>query len=323
MLKHRVLFGTLMVITLLVGFWLDNRLDSVLIRGTVFETLFLGRDTLPAGLLMLIGGLVLIALTSREVVRIFHVENVDASYLMVGLSGVLGALLIYLIPHDTESQQTMAIYASTMVLIFIASLVRHSWRGRTDGAVTVAAVTMFALIYLGTLPGFYLAIRRWNSAWVVAAIITVTKSCDVGAYATGRLFGKHKLIPWLSPGKTWEGLAGGVALSAILATLLVYLSNHYGMSGRWMPAAAEGSARVFVPFNYPLWLAAVGGLIIGFVGQIGDLTASLFKRDAGIKDSGRSIPGFGGLLDVIDSPILVAPLAYWLLQLGAELGMPD
>ena len=320
MLKYRVLFGTLMVVGLLVGFWLDDWLDSVGIAGTPLETVFLGRHFLPAGLLMLLGMLLLIVLTSREVVRIFHVENVDASYLMVGLSGVTGALLIYLIPHDTDSQQTIAIYASFMVMIFIASLVRHSWRGRTQGAVTVAAVTMFALIYLGTLPGFYLAIRRWHSAWVVAAVIAITKSCDVGAYATGRLFGKHKLIPWLSPGKTWEGLAGGVVMSGLLATLLVALANYYDVSGRWMPGPTDGTPRVFVTFDYPLWLAMIGGLIIGFVGQVGDLTASLFKRDAGIKDSGRSIPGFGGLLDVIDSPILVAPLAYWLLHFGAELG---
>jgi phosphatidate cytidylyltransferase len=71
--------------------------------------------------------------------------------------------------------------------------------------------------------------------------------------------------------------------------------------------------------HYPLWYAALAGLLLGLIGQFGDLVASLFKRDAGIKDSGSSIPGFGGVLDVIDSPIVVAPFAYWLLMLVRQL----
>ncbi|MFW6032287.1 MAG: phosphatidate cytidylyltransferase, partial [Phycisphaeraceae bacterium] len=173
----------------------------------------------------------------------------------------------------------------------------------TEGSVAVASVSLFALIYLGTLPGFYLAIRHDHSAWVVAALIVITKSCDVGAYFTGRAIGRHKLVPWLSPGKTWEGLGGGVLLSALLAAVLAWVGN------TWF-SGPDATVRA-----YPLWFAAVAGLALGLAGQFGDLTASLFKRDAGVKDSGRSIPGFGGLLDVVDSPLVVAPLAYWLLRL--------
>ncbi|MCC7407600.1 MAG: phosphatidate cytidylyltransferase, partial [Phycisphaeraceae bacterium] len=154
--------------------------------------------------------------------------------------------------------------------------------------------------------------RRWHDAEVVAAIILITKACDVGAYFTGRFLGRHKLIPWLSPGKTWEGLLGGVALSALVALLLAWLLNDLGLAGHWQP-----NPRQFVPQPYPLWLVPIAGAILGLVGQFGDLTASLFKRDAGFKDSGSSVPGFGGLLDVIDSPLIVAPVAYWLLRLAA------
>ena len=316
MLKHRLLFGTLMIVGGLGLLALDDRLDRVRLHGWA-SSLFLGREYLPAGLLMLVLVLALIVLASRELCRIFHAERIDASPGMVAVSGSLGAVLIYLIPDHTPSQLTIAIYASFMVLIFIGSLVRYSWRGVTQGAVSVAAVTMFALIYLGTMPGFYLAIRRYHTVWVVAAIVAITKSCDIGAYATGRMFGRHKLIPWLSPGKTWEGLAGGMALSAILATALVAVANYYGWTGRYF----SGPDRpVFMQIDYPLWYAALAGLIIGFVGQVGDLTASLFKRDAGIKDSGSAVPGFGGFLDIVDSPILVAPLAYWLLHIAELLG---
>ncbi len=315
MLKHRLMFGTLMVAGGLGLLAVDDRLDRVRLHGWA-SSLFLGREYLPAGLLMLVLILAIIVLASRELCRIFHAEGIDASPIMIAVSGFLGALLIYLIPDATPSQLTIAIYASFMVMIFIGSLVRYSWRGVTQGAVSVAAVTMFAVIYLGTMPGFYLAIRRYHSVWVVVAIIAVTKACDIGAYFTGRAFGKHKLIPWLSPGKTWEGLAGGVVLSAILATMLAAVSNHLGWSGRYAPGNADASGPLPVAMHYPLWYAAIAGLIIGFVGQVGDLTASLFKRDAGIKDSGSAIPGFGGFLDVVDSPILVAPLAYWLLYLA-------
>ena len=312
MLKYRLVFGPIMIAVLLGTLYLDDWLDQIDLGGTVWQSIFLGRTYLPAGLLMLGFIIVAIILASRELCRIFHAENVAASPFMVGLSGTLCCVLLYIIPYGMDSQQTVAIYASFMVGIFILSLVRHSYGGRTEGAVTVAAVTMFALIYLGALPGFYLAIRRWHSAWVIAAVMLITKSCDIGAYFTGRAIGRTKLIPWLSPGKTWEGLVGGVATSALLAVGLAAIANFYDWFGHWQPGY---ESRQFVAYDIPLWYAAACGIVFGLVGVVGDLTASLFKRDAGIKDSGRAIPGFGGVMDVVDSPILVAPFAYWLLTL--------
>jgi phosphatidate cytidylyltransferase len=318
MLKYRLVFGPIMIALLIGVFYLDNRLDRVELSG-FWQQLFLGRTTLPAGLVMLAVLLTVIILASRELCRIFHAENIPASPFMVGLSGCIGCTLVYIIPYTTDSQQTIAIYASFMVGIFVLSLVRHSWGGRTQGAVTVAAVTMFALIYIGTLPGFYLAIRRWHSAWIIVAVILITKSCDIGAYFTGRAIGRNKLIPWLSPGKTWEGFVGGVALSAIVAVGLTMLANHYDYFGRWTRMDGE---RIYQRFDIPLWYAAMSGIVLGAIGVLGDLAASLFKRDAGIKDSGKTIPGFGGVIDVVDSPILVAPFAYWLVIFAASVATP-
>jgi phosphatidate cytidylyltransferase len=106
------------------------------------------------------------------------------------------------------------------------------------------------------------------------------------------------LIPWLSPGKTWEGLIGGIVLAAAVGAggVLVLLQVIPGDS---LPSLAG---------------AAVAGAFAAVIGQLGDLIMSLFKRDAGRKDSGHSIPGFGGVLDVLDSPLLVMPFAVWWLR---------
>ena len=144
--------------------------------------------------------------------------------------------------------------------------------------------------------GFLLAIRRHHEVWTVLWVLMVTKSCDIGAYFTGRAIGRHKLIPWLSPGKTWEGLLGGIVVASLVGAGGAWLLQQ----GRIEPAPG-------------VWLGALAGLLFANVGQAGDLMASMLKRDAGVKDSGNTLPGMGGLIDVLDSPLLVFPAAYWLL----------
>jgi len=313
MLRHRLVFGPLMIAILVGVFALDSRLDSVSLQGTSLQRALNGRTYLPAGLPLLAAILVLIVMGSRELVAIFRAKGISTNWAMTALAGVAGCVLMYALPHTLDSTTAVAILATVLFALFLAALIDHSWaQRRTEGAVAAAATAMFAFIYIGLLPGFYVAIRRWHSAWVVAAIILVIKACDIGAYFTGRLIGRHKLIPWLSPGKTWEGLVGGVALAAGAATLLTLLLNESRTSGYW-----GTDPRQFIHTHYPLWAAPLIGALLGLVGQFGDLVASLFKRDAGFKDSGRSIPGFGGMLDVADSPLVVAPLAYWLLRLAA------
>jgi phosphatidate cytidylyltransferase len=142
-------------------------------------------------------------------------------------------------------------------------------------------------MYLGFLCLFVLGIRVLWGPWVLLAFIFTVKGSDIGAYTLGRLFGKHKMCPSISPGKTWEGLAGA-ALFGILVSL--------GFS-------------CFCDIMPPLW-AIVFGAVFGVLGQAGDLVESMIKRDAASKDSSSSIPGFGGILDVIDSPLATAPIAF-------------
>lgn len=315
MLKYRLIFGPIMIASLLGLLYIDNHIDRLDISGTWAQPLFLGRSDLPAGLLLLLLLAGAIVLTCRELCVIFKAKGIDVSPVMVSVSALTGCVLIYILPHRLDSQTTIAIYASIMALLFMATLINHSFRSRrTQGAIAAASVVMFSMIYCGILPGFFLAIRRWHLAWVVLGVILITKACDIGAYFVGRAIGRHKLIPWLSPGKTWEGLAGGLVLSMLAAVALTWLGNRWGFTGHYI--RGDNGELILNPRHIPLWLAAIAGLLFGAIGQFGDLTASLFKRDAGIKDSGASIPGFGGVLDVVDSPILVAPVAYWLLRLA-------
>lgn len=314
MLKHRLIFGPIMIGALIGLFYLDNQLDRIDLTGTWWQDAFLGRTHLPRGLLILGVFVVLILLASKELCDIFARKAIAADRFMVPLAAVSGCVLMFAVPQDLSSRSTMAVFASILIVLFLLTLLKYSWaKQRTEGAIAAAAVTMFALIYMGLLPGFLLAIRRWHSAWVVLGILLITKACDSGAFATGKTIGRHKLIPWLSPGKTWEGLAGGIATAALVGLAMAALSNALNIAGTW---ETTDGVRDFVPADFHLWRSAAAGAAIGVVGQFGDLVASLFKRDAGIKDSGQAIPGFGGLLDLFDSPIVVAPLAYWLLVLG-------
>ena len=158
-----------------------------------------------------------------------------------------------------------------------------------------------SFVYLGLMFGFVLAIRREHSVWVLLWIILVTKSADIGAFATGKLIGRHKLILWLSPGKTWEGLIGGVVLAAAVGAAGLAALKSWGLT-----------PQETLP---PAWTGAAAGVLFGLTGVLGDLIASLFKRDAGLKDASHVLPGFGGVLDVLDSALLVAPVAYWWVQL--------
>jgi len=146
---------------------------------------------------------------------------------------------------------------------------------------------LFAIFYMGLLPGFFVLLRIEKGTIALLMFITTVKCTDIGAYTAGSLWGKHKFSPRISPGKTWEGMAGGIVLAVIAAVLFAAISGIMS------------------------WLAAVVfAVVFAFIGQLGDLAESLLKRDAEQKDASKGVPGFGGLLDVIDSLLPAAPFAY-------------
>ncbi|HWG46163.1 MAG TPA: phosphatidate cytidylyltransferase [Gemmataceae bacterium] len=164
------------------------------------------------------------------------------------------------------------------------------------GAVVIRmALLVWMTAYLGLLPSF-LAQLRWiddaqtyKPVAALALAIFVPKCCDIGAYFTGRLLGRHPMSPILSPKKTWEGLIGGLVLSAVVAVAI----------NRRLSVLRGGD-----------WSAAGFGLAVGGIGALGDLAESLIKRDCRRKDASQVVPGFGGVLDVVDSIVFAAPLAY-------------
>lgn len=295
MLRHRLIFGTLLIIGLFGFVIFDNWIDTTHLSPWLQETF--NRKHPPRGLAMfLLCVLVVAPLSAMEFSRIVKANNIATRTWLTSLAAIFGIVLSYSIPMQTETTTAIAIVATGMVLVFVASLLTFSQHKNVQGVVAAAGAVVFAMVYLGFMLGFFLALRRYHSAWLIVGIIMVTKSCDSGAYFTGRAIGKHKMIPWLSPGKTWEGMAGGIVGAVIAGWLLA-------MASVWLPAGEE---------RIPVWLGIVAGVLFAIVGQLGDLTMSLFKRGAGIKDSSQILPGLGGVLDVMDSPLLVAPVAYWL-----------
>jgi phosphatidate cytidylyltransferase len=182
-------------------------------------------------------------------------------------------------------------FAGVVVGAFLVEMAGYREPGT---AVPRLALTVFAAAYVGLL-GSFLAQIRWldadpdRSGLMLALAIFVPKSADVGALFAGMALGRHRMTPLLSPKKTWEGLAGGLLLAAVVAAAL----------GQVNPVFPGGVLE-----------AALFGVVVGGAGVLGDLAESLVKRDGLAKDAAASIPGFGGLLDVIDSLLFAAPVAY-------------
>ena len=297
MLKYRLITGPLLILLLLLIILLDNWLDGVHLSGA-WQDLFRGKEYPPRGMpLFGLACFIAAPLAAWELVNISRAQGIAAKTPLTAIAAMLGVALSYCIPIGTDAISTIAILSTGMAAIFVASLMTFSRNQNVQGVIAAAGAVMFAMVYIGLMMGFLLAIRREHSAWWIVGIVMTTKMCDSGAYFTGRAIGKHKLIPWLSPGKTWEGLAGGVVTSTLVGVLFAWLSQEF----------------LSPPDHVPLVWGAIWGCIFGFVGQFGDLMKSLLKRGAGIKDSSSLLPGLGGVLDVLDSPLMVAPVAYWLV----------
>jgi phosphatidate cytidylyltransferase len=291
-LRYRLLFGPVLIAAIVLVALLDEWIEGRAI-GDWWQAAFLGRETAPPGVAIFIAAVFISVLAARELSLILKAKGVLASRRINTSAAILGLLVSTIIPEDLSGMIAAAIVASAAAAVLVMALLFHSRNRTTEGLVAAAGGALLCFVYLGLMFGFVVEIRRHESAWILLWILLVVKSCDIGAYFTGRSIGRRKLIPWLSPGKTWEGLGGGVVVAALV-----------GAGG----LAALQAAGYTVP---PVWTGLAAGVLFGITGQAGDLIASMFKRDAGIKDSSRLLPGFGGVLDVIDSPLLVAPVAFW------------
>jgi phosphatidate cytidylyltransferase len=249
--------------------------------------------------------LVFAVLVVGELVRFFRATGYRATGVaaQVFAAGfVLGPYLAFNLERDLgyyDESWGMTWLALAVCTAFLMQAVRR----RTEHALVNLATTIFIIIYGGLLAGFMVRLRMeiGGSAGALLLLFSmlVVKLTDMGAFAAGSLFGRHKLIAWLSPKKTWEGLLGGVLL-AVAGALAVGSYLHYTD----LAPLRHGTLA------YP-WGLLIFGLLMAAFSVAGDLCASLLKRDAAVKDSGGTIPGMGGVLDLLDSPLLAAPAAWF------------
>jgi len=187
--------------------------------------------------------------------------------------------------------------AAGVILAFVGEMARYEKPG---GVIVNVALSVFTIAYVGLLLVFLIALRtyhdnRWGMAALISAVF-VTKMCDTGAYTFGRLFGRHKMSPILSPKKTIEGGIGGIVTASLCSLAFFY----------WLVPVIVGPDAA-----KPLWWGCIiYGVVVAVAGMIGDLAESLLKRDMERKDSSSWMPGLGGVLDVLDSLLFAAPAAY-------------
>ena len=304
-LRNRLTYGPIMLAGLFALLWLDYAAEGWTRAWIRERTSRHPNEHGLQGLGLLILLLLILPSATSEIAVLFTAERVRPYRVIAAIGSGALALHAFL----TQFARFRVVAASTLafviVFVMIGAALRRAWSRQTQDAIVRMAGTVLATLYLGGLGWFLMAIRvkqseRFSgSTMLVLMILIVVKSTDIGAYFGGRALGRHKLIPWLSPGKTWEGLFFGVVTAGLVSILVA----------RFLP---QDRMRI-LPLK-----AFIFGAVIGAIGQAGDLLESLMKRDAEVKDSGRLIPGFGGVLDVIDSPLFAAPFAYLLFSFFAQ-----
>jgi phosphatidate cytidylyltransferase len=278
-------------------------MDSNLVRRVGFAVV-----AIPLALAVIwYGGLplaFLLALTSglgvRELFDLADRQGVRPARALGLVSAAALAPLTYAALVAPDVRELVAASWLYVVALWVVGLL--SWalaaRSPAEKPLEAVSVTLLAVVYAGALPAFLLGIRHlshpersWAGAWLVFFPLVVTWVCDTAAMFGGRALGGPKLAPTISPGKTRSGAASGVVGGLLVAPIF--------------------GTVVFprVGLEIPLWQLLVLAGVLSVVGQLGDLAESLFKREAGVKDSSHLIPGHGGVLDRFDSLYFVIPTA--------------
>jgi phosphatidate cytidylyltransferase len=308
-LKNRLTYGPLMLVTLVALLWFDHQAQAWTRSAGINHVQRSDKTIGPAvgvgGIGLLIVLCIVLPPATVELATLFAAERIRPYRFIAALGS--GLLILHAFCTQFRKFQLYATSVLAFIIVFtmLLAALRRAWMRQPQEAITHMAGTVLATLYLGGLAWFLMALRVKHSSrdyrfsgttMIIVMILLVVKSTDIGAYFGGRALGRHKLIPWLSPGKTWEGLVCGLLTAGVVGA---------------------SCAPWIHPPNYHLhwWKGVIFGVLIGGIGQLGDLLESLMKRDAEVKDSSSLIPGFGGVLDVIDSPLLAAPFAYLMFSL--------
>lgn len=292
MLRWRLLISAVLIPLVFAAFYLDARLGD-------------GGNGKSAPILMVFVALIAWR-GSSELVDLLRTRSFTPNRALVVICSVLVAISSWYgrFPHmpiaiaadgNTLAQVTLT-YSCTVLALFLFATYRYREPGQS---METLGAELLIVSYVGVLLGVATQLRWVAGAdagyLVIGSLLVVVKFGDIGAYFFGRFLGRRKMAPHLSPGKTWAGAVGALIGSALGGVL-------------WMEFATPLFNRTWPP---PEWhWSAVYGLILGAVGLIGDLCESLIKRDVGKKDSASLFPGFGGLLDLMDSVLYAGPVAY-------------
>lgn len=202
---------------------------------------------------------------------------------------IIGAWLVAQFDFIAPPTFIVACLGATILASFTSRL-----KGGPEGFLRDVAASALIIAYIPLLGVFIsLLMRESNGSFRILAIVLCVIAADTGAYAVGSLLGKHKLAPQISPSKTWEGVIGAVAISAVMGVACVLLF----LDAAW-------------------WVGIIFGVLVALAGTLGDLVESLIKRDAGIKDMSNFLPGHGGVMDRLDSMLVAVPVGWLVLHLS-------
>ena len=269
-----------------------RRVLAALVGGPVFLTLvYVGGWPLVATVTLLI------SIGLSEYARLARASGARIPTVLLAVAGLLPLLAGKLGGAGAAAQMVLVPVAIALLLPVFSGMGRSGGTSSGDGGykappvytVTDGAFFLLGSVYMGLLYPYILYLRA-EGLYAVGLLIAATWVGDTAAYFAGMNWGRHPLLPKVSPKKTVEGAVVGLAGSAVAGALVAYVAFH------------------------PAWQGLVSGAVVGLVGQVGDLAESALKRYAGIKDSGVLIPGHGGVLDRFDSMVAAAPVLYYMFM---------
>ncbi len=280
-----------MITRIFIGFLLIASLLGLLYADEYFTgatAKWLPLQHIPAGgILFAASALIILPLLALELSRMLRAINPDAPGFVWTLCVALCAFIVGC--EHLFHWVIIAWLAGNVLLLTLLPALIAAFSKKWFTALTGFGYWVLISVWIGWLPSYWIDMRSTLPAWALAWAVLTVKSGDIGAYFSGVALGKNRMAAWVSPKKSWEGLAGAIILSCVVGAGLTY--------------ALGQSILVGVAF----------GALAAFIGMLGDLAESILKREALAKDSGRILPGMGGVFDVMDSLLATAPLAVWLL----------